>query len=306
MNIDKKRAPFDEWLMPPALAARQSERAILLLLAVFIGGGCSSEGTPGQRTTSKASAAGSSAAGSDANGSSAAGSSAAGSSAAGSEAGGSDMGASHAGGSSGGTAQGPDPLPRCVSERGFICQPSGFPFVGTTWAFSDICDGADCPLLTEPEPGTLCLSGAAPVPGARPHFPLILIDGRHMPPLDAAALGITQLSFTIDSPPPPGVFVGAGMVVETGAGCFENPRNCQRFFELARITEDGPHIAAFSDAVQLDAASSYQVLDLRVLGSILFGVYDAEFGVNEGEYRFCVRDFKFLNDAGDEVTPAPP
>jgi hypothetical protein len=291
MNSDKKRAPFDEWLMPPVLAARQSERAILLLLAVFIGGGCSSEGNPGLRTTSKAGAAGSSAAGLNA---------------AGSEAGGSDMGASDAGGSSAGTAQGPDPLAGCVSEPGFICQPSGFPFVGTTWAFSDICDGADCPLLTQPEPGTLCLSGAAPVAGARPHFPLILIDGGHMPPLDAAALGITQLSFTIDSPPPPGVFVGAGMVVETGARCFDNPRGCSAFFDLARVTTAGPHIAAFSDAVQRDAASSYRALDLRVLGSILFGVYDGEFGVNESEYRFCVRDFKFLNDAGDEVTPAPP
>jgi hypothetical protein len=206
--------------------------------------------------------------------------------------GGSDSGGSNIGGESGGAGAQP-------CQEGFICQPSGFPFVGLTFAHSDHCSGADCPLLTQPEPGTLCLSGAAPVAGADPHFPLIFGDGGLLPPFDAAALGITQVSFTIDSPPPAGVFVEGGIVWRESVDCRVDPRSCIQFgFYLPPITEAGTTIAAFTDFVQRDPASPYQSFDPQKLSTL-------KFGVHEGAYSFCLRDFKFLDAADHEVVPPP-
>jgi hypothetical protein len=181
-----------------------------------------------------------------------------------------------------------------------ICAPSGFPFVERVFAVTDECVGDDCappnPTLSEPEPGVLCMSGTAP-PGQHARFPLILFRGWSdtLQPFDADALGITKLSFAIDSPPAGGLIVDAGQMVSLN--CPDYLFECLAFgFELPRVTKPGTTTAPLADFLQSDSASQHQSLNTRLLSHIAFTV-------GEGAYDFCVRDFKFLNKVGGEVTP---
>ena len=111
------------------------------------------------------------------------------------------------------------PEPGCVSDgENSFCAPSGFPFVTRTFPVTDSCAGGNCfrpnPTLAQPEAGTLCMSGTA-----REHagFPLILFSttpdfGQVLQAFDADALGITDVSFTVDAPPESGLVVNAGII----------------------------------------------------------------------------------------------
>lgn len=212
----------------------------------------------------------------------------------------------------------------CVDEDGWICRPSGVPFVQVALAVSDLCGGvvAWCPLaknqppgtttakLTQPESGKLCLSGSL-APGGWVSmvlaFPLANRDGsRIFKTFDADALGITQAVFTIDSPPAAGLGAGAAvtgknLVCAPGQICYDygfvlmQPNSTVP----VSIQQAGPQVAPFADFRQTDASMSANFDTTRLHGlSLGFGTGGGE----AGSYDFCLH-LEFLDAAGNEVTP---
>jgi len=221
---------------------------------------------------------------------------------------------------------GPSGDPNCVGEDGWICHPNGVPFVQVALDTSDLCGGvvAWCDLaknqppgtttakLTQPETGKLCLSGSLATGGWAQMvlaFPLANKDGSQIfKTFDADALGITQAAFSIDSPPSGGIGVGAAvtgkdLVCPPGQICFTGG------FELmttptstspVSITAPGPEVAPFANFRQTDTSLS-ATFDTTRLHLLSFGV--GTYGGGATDYDFCLHDFKFLDAAGNEITP---
>ena len=120
---------------------------------------------------------------------------------------------------------------------------------------------------------------------------------------DADARGITQAAFTIDSPPSGGVAVGAA--ITTNLECPAAGFDCITYgFGLmtaplsnipVTITASGPQVAPFANFEQTRSGVS-QTFDTSALQHIVFGV-------EMGDYDFCLQDFRFLDAAGNEVKP---
>jgi hypothetical protein len=192
----------------------------------------------------------------------------------------------------------------CVDGgENMFCAPNGFPFVTRAFSVTESCVGPGClppgPALTQPETGTLCLSGTAPV-GEEAGFPLILFTsspdfGQIVEPFDAIALGITHLSFTLDSVPEGGVLVDAGIVAtrdcSVSFGCLGLG------FMAPRITDAGPVTIPLADFQQIDPERPEQDFDASSLSHI-------GFTVGPGPYDFCLSDLQFLDANGDPVEPA--
>jgi hypothetical protein len=212
------------------------------------------------------------------------------------------------------------PAPTCVSGSPLICQPSGFPFATIAGATSDACAGSrlgECaspPLsattasLTLAETGQLCLTGTVAANDGYAKIVLIfttfnLERTKVLKAFNADALGITQAAFTIDSPPSGGVTIDAAVV--TATECPASPGDCfTQGFDLrtdsstgmlASFTTPGPKVAPFTNFKQSDSSVS-RTFDTSAL-------HHLEFIVGQGDFNFCVHDFKFLNAAGAEVTP---
>jgi hypothetical protein len=207
------------------------------------------------------------------------------------------------GGTSGVGAGGAGEEAGCVSDgENVLCAPIGFPFVTRTFAVTTSCVGSGCPrpnpTLTQPEAGVLCMSGTAPG-SHEAGFPLILFSSTPdfstiVRPFDADALGITDVSFTIDSLPEGGLLVDAGIV---RPGDCSNTLECVGFgFTLPRIIDAGPTTVPLVDFLQSDPASSDQTFDTSSLSHI-------GFTAGEGPYDFCLSDFKFLDAFGDSIEP---
>ena len=136
--------------------------------------------------------------------------------------------------------------PDCDKD-GFICNPSGFPFVQAAVVVSSLCGGlvADCDLaknppagattanLSQPAAGKLCMEGfiAPEYQGAGLFLKLArekLLqvnpnggrDVEVLQPFNATSLGITQVAFTIDSP----LVGGFGIIATTTTPA--TPVNC--------------------------------------------------------------------------------
>jgi hypothetical protein len=188
-----------------------------------------------------------------------------------------------------------------------LCAPSGFPFVEATFPNSNWCAGDTCLVappagattirLSQPETGSLCLSGTA-----QSDTGFILRFTRFTGPgvdkvlsiFNADVLGITQLRFTIDRPPPGGVLVWAATIHSTV--CHAN-LDCLTFgFELPnRITQSGTTTASLVDFAP-DSGPTFDTRGLDAIG----------FSVGKGDYDFCVRDFQFLDANGVEVREPRP
>ena len=195
------------------------------------------------------------------------------------------------------------------------CVPSGFPFVTRALAISDAC-GSNCPLsaantpsgettatLSQPVAGTLCLSGAV-APAGWAQIALTFAtksqdNTQVLSKFDAKSLGITQVAFTIDSPPSAGVSVSAA--VTTATSCPGNLLGCFTYgFDLmtgpgssvaANYTRPGQVTAPFANFLQSVGSQSF---DTSALDHLVFGV-------GSGSYNFCIHDFKFLDAQGNEV-----
>jgi len=122
-------------------------------------------------------------------------------------------------------------------------------------------------------------------------------------PLDAAGLGITQLQFTLDTPPASGIQVDLGMVV--GPDCAAPTAAClQNGFYVMAADRPGVPISFTEAGTQTLQLSDFKVapwedptlsLDLTRLASV-------QFELSTGDFDFCVRDFKLLDAAGNQVT----
>jgi len=224
-------------------------------------------------------------------------------------------------GSGAGVAHDPD-----CDKDGFICNPSGFPFVQAAIVTSSLCGGlvADCDLaknppagaatarLTQPVPGKLCMEGSIPSGGAGLFLKLArekllqvnpngARDVKVLQPFDATSLGITQVDFTIDSP-----IVGAfGMVAttttpNTPVNCPDQGLACVPFWLFTpgsgmntTFTLPGPQVAPLTH-FESEGGESF---DTTALEDLRF------YTVVMGDYSWCISDLKFRNAAGAEVKP---
>lgn len=218
------------------------------------------------------------------------------------------------GGMGGAVDAGPARFPDCVigggpdggpDVRSDICRPSGFPFAVAAFAHSNTCRGV-CPgtapagttfRLTQPQAGTLCLSGTNPTDTTALALGYTVFSTDMPSPIsekvwsrfNADVKGITQVKFSIDTPPPAGLIVGADTIHSDLCQMLD----CITFgFTLPTpITASGTTTAALADFT----ITPPQIFDTRSLDGI-------DFEVPAGAFDFCVHDFQFLDAAGNAVT----
>jgi hypothetical protein len=197
------------------------------------------------------------------------------------------------------------------------CDPTGFPFAQVAFAHSNSCMGlcAATPdaygfgkppqpgttiRLSQPEPGRLCLSGTNLQDAG---FFLIFTvlstdmfspDYRKVSKLfDAERLGITQVRFAIDTPPPAGVNVSMLTIHEPVCTA---TNACGWQFSLPNpVTASGTTTASFVDLTSVPS----HTFDARALDGM-------GFDVGPGDFDFCVHDFQFLDINGVEVKEVKP
>ena len=244
-------------------------------------------------------------------------------------------GASNAGGASGGatTADAPTAFPACPSsDPSYICQPSGFPFTAIAMAVSDVCGGpvAACALaksnptgetianLSQPAAGELCLSGVVS-PGGWAELGFRFL--KHTPDgtgvletFNANALGISQLRFTVDTPPSGGLTLYAA--IGTSEPCPNDVASCQTIclngtlecftygFDLmtapgstepVNITTPQTIVAPFANFKQTVDGHQFDTSTIHHVGLNL--------STTKGPFNFCVHDFNFLDAQGNVVLP---
>jgi hypothetical protein len=206
----------------------------------------------------------------------------------------------------------------CMAQPGLFCNPS--PFVVAAFAVSDACGAQKCPLdgsaplgattanLTPPAAGKVCLSGTvAPLGYAQLIFGFTVDnpDGtKILTTFNADEKGITQMSFSIDTPPAAGLIVQAA--ITTNLECPDSDLDCfNSGFTLmtapasdipVNITSSEPVVAPFVDFEQTPPRTVTEKFDTSKLNFVAFVV-------GPGDYNFCVDDFKLLDAAGNEVKP---
>ena len=212
----------------------------------------------------------------------------------------------------------------CEGRDGLICAPAGFSFAQAASAVTDYCAEVEghCPAatipppgetvarLSQPEPGKLCLAGTLPADGGlallNVRFAAVNEDATKVTKtFDADARGITQMTFLIDSPPPgPGVLVAAAITTSLGITPGQRPFNDgfmlmtpPLFAEELILRQPGPVVAPFAEFRQTFSGQS-PTFDTTALHNIGIGVVGSDL-----DYDFCIRDFKFRDAAGNEVTP---
>jgi hypothetical protein len=203
-----------------------------------------------------------------------------------------------------------------IGENG-SCSPTGFPFTQFTFAHSNSCMGlcAATPdaygfgkppqpgttiRLSQPETGKLCMSGTnVQDAGFFLVFTMISTDmlgvdyQKVWKRFNAEQLGITQVRFTIDTPPPGGINVS---VTTLHADVCTATRMCGWQFALPNpVTESGTTTASFVDLTSVPS----QTFDARALDSI-------GFDMGAGDFDFCIHDFQFLDINGVEVKEVKP
>lgn len=145
--------------------------------------------------------------------------------------------------------------------------------------------------VSNPEPGKVCMLGTSLEYAALTLLVLTLGADAAARPLDAAARGITQLEYTIETPPSVGVLpqLEAFVVADT-------PPPAPFDLLSGTVSTSTPQRVSLSDFKSPDGFP----LDLHQLVAIAFHVDAVE------HYDFCIRDLKFLDANGVEVTPSTP
>jgi hypothetical protein len=200
--------------------------------------------------------------------------------------------------------------PTCIDPTGPNCSivVNDRSFVTWTGPATDGVEHGPSTAIVEHMPGKFCMSGtvdAGPngtgwgaflVLGLTPGTPM---NGRTIVPFDAAARGITQIRFTVDSPPSTGVLP---QITELeSAGCTIAPDCYSTFDRSAAVVEPGPVTMALADDLIPDANHPNTTLDPTLLSGLHFSVEPAP-GMPL-EYRFCIRDLAFLDASGREILP---
>lgn len=211
-----------------------------------------------------------------------------------------------------------DTVPYCATDSVNICEPPGFSYVSAAATRSDACPtpmkgpcGTPMSLttatLTAPDTSKVCMKGSV---AGREGFAWLLFHvarwnraGTDIVTLmNAKAQGITELRFTVDTPPTEGITFVAATAHQTH--CATPPDCLGEFWSLMTgprsnvvrvITESGPVSAPFSDFRRTDPN---QVMDTTALADFVFIL-------GAGDYDFCISDFKFVDAQGQEVSPPP-
>ena len=206
-------------------------------------------------------------------------------------------------------------------------RPAGFPFVVGAVIVDDLCEGGSahsCDIgksppagsttaaLTFPEDGKVCIQGTV-APGGYAYLVLWFTEYNALQnyditavlkPFDAVALGITQVAFSIDSPPSNGVTVQATILKQLDCPAGGNDCRTSGFALVDApnsgvqvvIKDPGTVVAPFANFEQTDRTMS-AVFDTAQLDAVIFTVINGPFDV-------CLHDFKFLDPAGNEVVPS--
>ena len=152
--------------------------------------------------------------------------------------------------------------------------------------------------MSYPAPGKLCLAGRVSpggFAGLNLNFATRNQDGtKILEPFDAASRGITQMAFTIDSPPSTGLTIGITAIAQLD--CPGDPLACSSpGFIIEAAATPGPVVVSLAALKSVDAPTL--VLDTSKLDAMFLQYHQA------GDYNFCIRDLKFLDAQGNVVEP---
>jgi hypothetical protein len=195
---------------------------------------------------------------------------------------------------------------------------SEIPFVAVSFWISDACPSQRTGVAPMPsstitrlthQPGKICMSGQVTTGWAE----LVLdFSGNNpngsQPPeqpaaaLDAAGLGISQLRFTLDSPPASGLAANLASVLVPG--CYGRPNECLHagYYIMSedipgvpeRLNEAGTYTLRIADFQAAPWVDPTRELDTSRLAFL-------DFEIGSGDYDFCIHDLQLLDDAGSPV-----
>jgi len=153
-------------------------------------------------------------------------------------------------------------------------------------------------------PGSYCLSGEVSTGQVKLVVSFDHINDLPMPavhgPLDAVALGVSAIQFTLESPPASGLNVALSNVIRDACGAMDLCINTGLF-----ITSDGVPIR-FTDA----GTQTLRLADLEPGAEAVGAALDMsrfagiEFRLNPGPFDFCVHDVRLLDASGAALAPA--
>jgi hypothetical protein len=176
-----------------------------------------------------------------------------------------------------------------------------------------VTDGVSTARITNPAPGTVCLSGTLADAGPTyANWGAILVldiaawnqERTQVSPFPAEQLGITQVQFTLDSPPATGI---APAVMEVlNLECPNNPGDCLTavpfYLKSEVITTARTITASLSAAEQPSWGDPRLMLDPNRVYGLQFDGKTTQ--GTTADYDFCVHDLKFLGADGTEIVPA--
>jgi hypothetical protein len=174
----------------------------------------------------------------------------------------------------------------------------GVPFVSGAFTRTDDASSASMRMAA----GTVCMSGRIASwahlvlglsPSLSPQNPIAATDQ----PFDATALGIAQVELTLDSPPSTGISPTLVMRLLDSACEGDDCPLTEEFMLMDANTPVTVRAAVTLTAPFTDFLSPNMPLDPSRLLGLHFNMLSVE------QLDFCVRDVKFLDDNGVEVTP---
>jgi hypothetical protein len=209
----------------------------------------------------------------------------------------------------------PTPESETHCDPGFVCDVEGLPFVRVALPSTDSWNAGEPPsdpdkttaVVAHPESGKLCMSGRLEAGWGFLTLVFARFESGGVEALDAIGLGISRIEFTLDSPPPMGLYV---QLISAVPDCTGAPGECQHwgFFltdgesrSLFLTNQPGVVSAPLADFVKTATAEPDWEFDPSHLSALQIGA--GAFGPVTGDYDFCVSGLRFLNDAGVEVSP---
>ena len=219
----------------------------------------------------------------------------------------------------------PTPTAYCASEHGVLCAPAGFPYVAAIGSRSDACPGgiadASCAkplskttnIVSNPAPGKVCMKGTV---AGREGFAwlIVQVDQWDKPyhhivsVLDADALGIEGLRFTVDTPPTSGMTMFSTTAHQTQ--CFDGPPGCYTAWNLTTgprsnnlevIKEPGVVNAPFDN---FSSDDPNQTFDSKRVGDFIFVLGARTTTTASPTSRFVDADGGEINPSGGDAGAA--
>lgn len=157
------------------------------------------------------------------------------------------------------------------------------------------------------EPGRFCMSGTVDPGAAGLGWGALLALGldevdesnKVILSFDGSALGVEQVRFKVETPPPTGALVEIAQVQSTG--CTQIPDCVTTFGRTGLVASPGIFTLPLTDFNLPDAAHPNATLDRALMTGVHFHVPTSP-GMAVS-YAFCVTSLAFLDGSGHELTP---